>query len=98
MKEVLSTLFAQRRVDSSDVGLPEVSANQNQLQNILAVVFGIAAALAVLTIIISAINFASAGSDREKISRSKNAIIFALIGLIIAVSAEIIVLTVLDRL
>lgn len=91
-------LFAQRRIDSGDVGLPEVSANQNQLQSILAVAFGVAAAIAVLVIVISAINFASAGSDKDKIGRSKNAIIFALIGLIIAVSAEIIVLTVLGRL
>lgn len=90
--------FAQRTVNNNNLGLPEVSANQNQLQSILAVVFGVAAAIAVLIIVISAVNFASAGSDKDKIGRSKNAIIFALIGLIIAVSAEIIVLTVLGRL
>jgi len=78
--------------------LPEVKANEAQLQNILAVAFGIAAGIAVLTIVIAALNFASAGSDTEKISRSKNAIIFALVGLAIALSAEAIVLLVMDKL
>lgn len=78
--------------------LPQVSANQSQLKNILTIVFGTVAALAVLTIMIAAFNFTTAGTDAEKVSRSKRAIVLALIGLIIAISAEAIVVTVLSRL
>lgn len=77
--------------------LPQVSADEDQLKNILAVFFGVTAAVAVLIILIAAINFASAGGDAEKVSRSKNTMAYALIGLLIAISAEAIVLTVLGR-
>lgn len=77
--------------------LPQVAAGENQLKNILSVVFGVIAAIAVITIMIAAINFATAGSDTDKISRSKKAIIYALVGLLIALSAEVVVLTVLGK-
>jgi FtsH-binding integral membrane protein len=96
MKDQL-IIFAQQTLDADKVGLPDVAADDNQLRNGLAIAFGVAAALAVLTIVIAALNFASAGSDKDKIGRSKNAIIFALIGLMIALTAEAIVLTVLDK-
>lgn len=76
---------------------PDVAADDSSVQALLSVAFGAAAAIAVLVIIISAFNIVTGGGDSEKISRSKNSIIFALVGLAIAVSAEIIVLTVLKR-
>ena len=77
--------------------LPQVTANNDQLQNILSVVFGTLAAVAVLVIILAAINFANAGSDTEKIARQKRAIIYALVGLTIVLSAEVLTLTLLGR-
>lgn len=77
--------------------LPQVSANSNQLNNALSVIFGIAAAIALLSLVIAAFNFASAGGDSDKISRSKKTIIFSLIGLIICLSAEVIVLTLIEK-
>lgn len=79
-------------------GLPKVAAGEDQLQNILAIVFGIVGALAVLTIVIAGFNFATAGTDADKISRSKKAIVYALAGLAIAISAEAIIFTVLGNL
>lgn len=81
-----------------DVNLPQVAADQASVQTLLSVVFGVAAAIAVLVIVLAGLNLATGGGDPEKISRSKKTIIFALIGLAIAISAEVIVLTVLDRL
>ncbi len=88
------------QIDSSKTptGLPEVAANETQLKNILATVFGVIAAVAVITIIVAAINFASAGGDADKLSKSKTTIIYALVGLVVAMSAEVIVLTVLGKL
>lgn len=78
--------------------LPEVSANDNQLRQGLSIAFGIFAAVAVVVIIIAAINFTTAEGDPDKISRAKKTIIYAAIGLIICLLAEAIVLTVLGRL
>lgn len=80
------------------VNLPEVAGTQDQIRNGLAIIFGTFAAVAVIVIIVAAINFANSEGDSEKISRAKKTIIFALIGLVISLSAEIIVLTIINRL
>lgn len=89
---------AVKKCDGADcAGLPKVVADQSQLSRALTMLFGTIAAVAVITLMIAAINFATAGSDTEKISRSKKSIIYALVGLVIAVSAEVIVLTLIGR-
>ena len=111
MKNLL--LFAQqkyepvieqrRNCDSGDNSqgcvnvLPQVSAAEDQVQRGLVVVFAILAALAILVIVLSAINLAASEGNPEKISKSKRSIIYALIGLVIALLAEAIVLAVLGR-
>lgn len=100
------TTFAQNKFENCDPSsteagclsvLPQVSANEGQVQSILAVVFGVFAAIAVIVIVIAAINFATADGNPDNISRAKKTIIYALIGLVIALSAEAIVLTLLGR-
>ncbi len=68
--------------------LPRVSANENQVQNGLSIVFGVFAAVAVIVIIIAALSFATSEGNPENIANAKKTIIYALIGLIIALSAE----------
>ena len=75
--------------------LPEVAANEGQIQKGLAIVFGAFAAVAVIVIIIAAINFANSEGNPDNISRAKKTIIYALVGLVIALSAEAAVFTVL---
>lgn len=91
------TLFAQQ-FDPDIVNMPKVDANPDSLQNILAVVFGVFAAVAVLVIVLAAIDFATGGGNAEKVSKARNTIIYALVGLVIALTAEAIVYTVLGRL
>ncbi len=76
---------------------PEVAGNSAQLQNILVIIFGILGAVAVIVIFMAAINFAFAGSDPDKLKRARDTILYALIGLIIAMTAEAITLFVLGR-
>jgi hypothetical protein len=87
-----------KNCNESFTNLPQVNAGPGQVTNALKIVFGVAAAVALISLGIAAFNFATAQTDAEKISRSKKAILFSLLGLIIALSAEAIVLTVLDRL
>lgn len=78
--------------------LPEVRADGDQLRAGLAVVFAAFAAVAIIVIIIAAINFATAEGNPENISKAKKTIIYALVGLVISLSAEFAVLAVLGRL
>ncbi len=96
---MLTAMFTRLAQYDSDLGgLPTVEAESDSIQKGLSVIFGVFAAVAVLVIITAAIDFANSGGDPEKIARGKKTIIFALIGLVICISAEVIVNTVLTRL
>lgn len=98
------TPFALVNNCSQDTGpkclttLPEVVADKLAFQKGLAIVFGVIGAIAVVVLILAAINMATATGDVERIARARKSIIYSLIGLIIALSAEAIVLTVLGKL
>lgn len=78
--------------------LPGVAANTTNIQLVLSIVFGVAASIALISLVIAALNYATAATDHEKIIRSRKNIIYSLIGLAIALTAEAMVLTVLDNL
>lgn len=78
--------------------LPEVNASDGTAEKIFGIVFGTIAAIAVLIIVLSAMNWAIRGGDPEVITRSRKAIVYAAIGLAIALLSELLVLTLLDRL
>lgn len=78
--------------------LPKVQADTNTIAKGFQVVFGVAAGVALITLGIAAFNFATIATDAEKISRSKKAIEFALVGLAITLLAEAIVTTVIAKL
>lgn len=78
--------------------LPKVDDSPNQVRNALSIVFGIAAGVALIALLIAAFNYVTAGTDIEKTGRSKRSIVTALAGLVIAVAAQVIVLTVLGQL
>ena len=78
-----------------DTGLPQVGANQ--ITNILQYVFGVIGALALIIILVSAIQFITASGDPQGINKARNTLIYAIIGLVIAISAETIVTFVLKN-
>jgi hypothetical protein len=80
-----------------DTGLPTAAANSSALQHLLQIVFGIFGAIAVLMIVIAGLHFIEAQGDPSKIAKARNTIIYALVGLVIAISAEIIVSFVLGK-
>ncbi len=79
-------------------GLPVVATNTDQLTGVLAIVFGIAAAIAVLMIVIAGFRFVTAQGNPQEVSKAKSTIAYAVIGLLVAVTAEGIVALVLGRL
>lgn len=76
---------------SCDTGLPKVQATQDQLAIALEITFGIIGALAVIMIIVAALRMISAQGDPQTVARTRQTIIFAAVGLAVAVSAEAIV-------
>jgi type IV secretory pathway VirB2 component (pilin) len=81
-----------------DTGLPVVGAGHDQLQQILQIAFGIIAALAVLMIVIAGFRFAASGSNPQEAAKARETIVYAIVGLLVAITAEAIVTFVLRKL
>lgn len=80
-------------------GLPHPrGASQGDLQAILMIIIGVLGALAVLFIVIGGLRYIMSQGDPQAVSKAKGTIIYALVGLVIAVSAEAIVSFVLGGL
>lgn len=71
---------------------------ESQLTAILAITFGIIGALALLVLVISGLRYVISSGDPARISKAKDGIIYSLIGLMIALTAEAIVAFVVKRL
>lgn len=78
--------------------LPKVDAGTPALQTILRIVFGILGAFALLGITLSGLKYITAGGNSQKTSEAKNGILLALVGLIVAVSAQALITFVVKRL
>lgn len=89
-----------KRASASDLALcntedpttnPDETDLMKRVQNVVSVVLGIVAFVAVVAIVISGVQFMTARGDPGKIAKAKNAILYAVIGLIVAVLAYAIV-------
>ena len=72
-------------------GLPTPATDQTSISTLLSLVFGVVGALALLVITISGLRYVLSSGDPQKTAQAKNGIIYALIGLVISLSAEAIV-------
>lgn len=77
--------------------LPDVGANASNAQIALQLIFGVIAVVTVIFIIIAAIRYQASLGNPEATAKLRNTIIFAAIGLVIALSAEAIVTFALGR-
>jgi len=97
----LSDTTAQASCDpgtTCDTGLPTVQAGKTQLDQVLSIVFGVFAAIAVLMVILGGLRYITSQGNPQEVAKARDTIIFAGIGLVIAVSAEAIVFFVVGRL
>jgi hypothetical protein len=84
--------------DTCQTGLGNTPATSQNLQAILTQVFAIAGALAVIVIVIGGFQYITAQGDPSSTSKAKRTIVFALIGLVVALLAEAFVTFVLKNL
>lgn len=87
--------FAQ--LDATSLGLPRVAANDATFGNIVSAVFVFTGAWALLFIVIGAVRYAASAGDQGLISKAKDTILYAIIGLAVSVLAFTIVQFVLGR-
>lgn len=66
-------------------------------KNILSVMFWILGSLAIIVIIASGIMFVTAAGNPQSISRAKNALVYSIVGLVVAVMAYAIVNFIVDK-
>jgi hypothetical protein len=81
-----------------DTGLPKVGASSGNLQSGLTAVFAVVAVVAVVVAVIGGLQFILAQGNPQSVARARQTIIYAVVGLAIAVSAEAIVGFVLNKL
>jgi hypothetical protein len=81
-----------------DTGLPKVGATAGNLQAGLAAAFAVIGVISVIMVAVGGFQFIMSQGDPQSAGRARMTIIYSVIGLAVAVSAEAIVAFVLNKL
>lgn len=84
-------LFSQIDNAFNGIGVPRNELGSSQLQNVLSFVFVIAGIIAVIMILVASFQYITSTGDPQKTKKAKDTIIYALIGLVVSISASVIV-------
>lgn len=95
MRDKLLYLYANYQIDISP--LPKVDANQSRVEAILTVVFTIIGALSLVFFVAGGFRYITSQGDPQQISQAKSTLVYALVGLLVSISAVAIVTFVLGR-
>lgn len=90
MQALLRLLATNTSLDLSGLPHPGAAGN-NDIENILAIITTILGAIAVLFIVIGGLRYIVSQGDPQAVSKAKGTIVYALIGLVVAISARAIV-------
>ena len=82
-------LFAQNKIINP---LPHVDASgTGKIQTVMSIVFAMFGAIALIVLVIAGLRYVSSSGDPTTMSKAKNTIIYAAIGLVVSMSAFAIV-------
>ena len=70
--------------------LPQAAADQNYASRVFNEAYAVAGLIAVVMIIVGAVQYITAGGDTGKVTRAKNTLLYSIIGLIIILLAAVI--------
>jgi threonine/homoserine/homoserine lactone efflux protein len=90
-KFALEILAANPVGNADSLGIPKVRANNSTLQNTLNAAFGIIGLLSVIFLIWGAFQYVLSGGDPENAKKAKESVLYAVIGLAVALLAFTIV-------
>ena len=89
--------LAQVKIDVGDTGLPQVNATSTSVSSILKLVFGLIGAITVLVVAYGAFKYVISQGDPQSTAKAKDTIMYALIGLLVSISAYVIIGFVVTR-
>lgn len=84
-------------IDNTQVNAPQQSLENSDIQSVLQLVFGLSGAVALLIMVVSGLRFVFSQGDPNSITKARNSLIYALIGLVICSAGFSIVTFVLGR-
>lgn len=90
-------------ITAADYGItpgstPSTNLQSSTLTTVLQIVFGIAGGIALLIVVISGLQFVLSQGDPQRTAKARNAIIYALVGLLVCILAFSIVTFVVGNL
>ena len=84
------------KIDPDSVNIPQIGAD-SVLQGVLTTVYTMAGIVCVIVIIVAGLLYTLSNGEAEKIKRSKNAILYAVVGLVIVLMAFVITNFIIGR-
>jgi len=88
-------IFAQ--IPDTNLDIPRTTADHSFIESALQIVFTTTTIIAVLIIAIAGLTYVVSGGNPETINRAKDAILYAVIGLVVSLLALTIVTFILGR-
>jgi len=80
-------LFAATLQMGGDVNIPNTLSSDEILQNALNIAYFVAGIIAVITIIVGGIMYATSQGEAGNVTKAKNLILYAVIGLVVVLAA-----------
>ncbi len=95
--------MVRAQVVTNDYGLPSVEYGPSgaetlpeAIASVLTIILGVLGAICVLLVVIAGIMYMTSGGDEARVEKAKNYLIYAIVGLIVAVLGYVIVNTVMS--
>lgn len=73
------------KLNPEDAGIAQVTLTQANVTSLVSAVLGLAGMVAVLFIVLGGISYATSAGDPGKISKAKDTILYAIIGLVVTI-------------
>lgn len=74
-------------IEKNDINVPKGDLSEASFSAVLQLIFGLLGAIALLVIVIAGLRYVISQGDPQATAKAKNTIIYALVGLVIAVAA-----------
>lgn len=84
-------------IDTSEVNIPKPALNDSALQEVLSIIFALIGGISLLFIIYGGIRLIMSQGNPDAFNKARNIILYAIVGLVISVSAFSIVTFVVGR-
>ena len=90
--------LAESIIPPDQINIPQKAVTNSTVENVMRIVFGTLGAIALIIIIIAGIKFMTSQGNPEALAKARNTIIYAAVGLAVAIGAYSIVTFVIGRL